>query len=317
MAVQPRQPASADEELLAAELDTVVAVRSDAERIARIAEEMAHGFLALANIGTAVSVFGSSRTSVADPAYERARVVARGLAAEGFAVITGGGPGLMEAANRGAQEGGGRSIGLNIELPREQAANPYVDLGLQFHYFFVRKLMFVRYACAFVVLPGGLGTLDELFEALTLIQTGKIRHFPVILYGSDYWHGLVEWIRDTVLARANISPADLALLTLVDEPSEVCEIAARRRRGAGPPPARLISARRRSRRRGRSADRRRPRPESRRSGCMRRSRPRGRRSPPSPSAAPRRQWKTTGRVRSISSALEARRSSSMWRVPSM
>jgi uncharacterized protein (TIGR00730 family) len=225
VAVQPRQPASTDEELLAAELETVVGVRSDAERIARIAEEMAHGFLALANIGTAVSVFGSSRTSVEDPAYERARVVARGLAAEGFAVMTGGGRGLMEAANRGAQEGGGRSIGLNIELPREQPLNPYVDLGLRFHYFFVRKLMFVRYACAFVVLPGGLGTLDELFEALTLIQTGKIRHFPVILYGREYWRGLLEWTRDSVLERANISPADLALLTLADEPSEVCEIA--------------------------------------------------------------------------------------------
>ena len=226
MAVPPRQPTSTDEELLAAELETVVAVRSDAERIARMAEEMAYGFLALANIGTAVSVFGSSRTAVGDPAYDRARIVARGLAAEGFAVITGGGHGVMEAANRGAQEGGGRSIGLNIELPREQPLNSYVDLGLQFHYFFVRKLMFVRYACAFVVLPGGLGTLDELFEALTLIQTRKIRHFPVILYGRQYWQGLVEWVRDSVLARTNISAADLALLTLVDEPDEVCEIAA-------------------------------------------------------------------------------------------
>ena len=225
MAVPPRQPTSTDEELLAAELETVVAVRSDAERIARMAEEMAYGFLALANIGTAVSVFGSSRTAVGDPAYDRARIVARGLAVEGFAVITGGGHGVMEAANRGAQEGGGRSIGLNIELPREQPLNSYVDLGLQFHYFFVRKLMFVRYACAFVVLPGGLGTLDELFEALTLIQTRKIRHFPVILYGRQYWQGLVEWVRDSVLARTNISAADLALLTLVDEPDEVCEIA--------------------------------------------------------------------------------------------
>ena len=226
MAAPPRQPASTDEELFAAELATVATVRSDEERIARIAEELAHGFLALANIGTAVSVFGSARTLVGDPAYERARVVARGLAAEGFTVITGGGPGSMEAANRGAQEGGGRSIGLNIELPRQQAPNPYVDLGLHFHYFFVRKLMFVRYACAFVVLPGGLGTLDELFEALTLIQTGKVRHFPVILYGSDYWRGLLGWIRDTLLAHGNISPADLALLTVVDAPGEVCEIAA-------------------------------------------------------------------------------------------
>jgi hypothetical protein len=226
VAASPRQPASTDEELFAAELATVAAVRSDEERIARIAEELAYGFLALANIGTAVAVFGSARTPVTDPAYERARVVAHDLAANGFTVITGGGPGSMEAANRGAQEGGGRSIGLNIELPREQAPNPYVDLGLRFHYFFVRKLMFVRYASAFVVLPGGLGTLDELFEALTLIQTGKVRHFPVILYGSDYWRGLLGWIRDTVLAHGNISPADLALLTVVDRPGEVREIAA-------------------------------------------------------------------------------------------
>jgi uncharacterized protein (TIGR00730 family) len=223
--VPPRRPASTDEELFAADADSVVTVRSDAERVARMAEELAYGFLALANIGAAVSVFGSSRTQPHDPAYERARVVARGLAAEGFAVITGGGPGSMEAANRGAQEGGGLSVGLNIELPQEQPQNPYVDLGLNFHYFFVRKLMFVRYASAFVVLPGGLGTLDEAFEALTLIQTGKIRHFPVILYGSEYWRGLLEWIRDTVLARGNISAAALALLTLVDDPREVCEIA--------------------------------------------------------------------------------------------
>jgi len=130
----------------------------------------------------------------------------------------------MEAANRGAQEAGGRSIGLNIELPHEQVPNRYVDLGLEFHYFFVRKLMFVRYASAFVVVPGGLGTLDELFEALTLIQTGKISHFPVILYGSDYWRGLVDWIQGSVLARANISPGDLSLLQFADEPGEVCRI---------------------------------------------------------------------------------------------
>lgn len=225
MELEPRQPASADEELFSAEIGTVAAIRSDGERIARIDEELALGFVALARVGTAVSVFGSSLTGAADPAYERARSVARDLAEAGFAVITGGGGGSMEAANRGAQEGGGRSVGLNIELPRRQLMNAYVDLGLQFRYFFVRKLMFVRYACAFLVLPGGLGTLDELFEALTLIQTGKIRHFPVILYGSDYWGGLVEWIRTTVLVRSNIAPADLALLTLVDDPQEVCDIA--------------------------------------------------------------------------------------------
>jgi uncharacterized protein (TIGR00730 family) len=200
-------------------------VRSDRERIERISEELALGFLALSRIGTAVSVFGSSHTDQRDPAYARARTVARGLAQEGFAVITGGGAGSMEAANRGAQEGRGRSVGLNIELPHRQPMNSYVDLGLQFHYFFVRKVMFVRFACAFLVLPGGLGTLDELFEALTLIQTGKVRHFPVILYGSEYWRGLIDWIRGSVLARANITVADLALLTLVDDPREVCEIA--------------------------------------------------------------------------------------------
>ena len=221
----PRLPSSSDEELFAAELDTVLATRSDAERIERIAAELAHGFVALRRIGTAVSVFGSATMSPQDPAYERSRAVARGLAQEGFAVMTGGGRGLMEAANRGAQEGGGRSIGLNIELPVEQDPNPYVDLALKFHHFFVRKLMFVRYACAFVVLPGGFGTLDELFEALVLIQTRTIRHFPVILYDSEYWGGLLEWIHSTLAARSLIDPGDLTLLTLVDDPSEVCRIA--------------------------------------------------------------------------------------------
>jgi hypothetical protein len=225
VAREPRQPTSADEELLAAEFGTVAAVRSDAERIARIGEELALGFLALGRIGTAVSVFGSSQTQAQDPAYERARAVAHGLARGGFSIITGGGGGSMEAANRGAQEGGGRSVGLNIELPSHQHLNAYVDLGLQFRYFFVRKLMFVRYACAFLVLPGGIGTLDELFEALTLIQTAKIRHFPVILYGSDYWGGLLGWIRETVLSHGNIAAGDLSLLTLVDDPREVFEIA--------------------------------------------------------------------------------------------
>jgi uncharacterized protein (TIGR00730 family) len=224
VAVHPRQPTSTDEELFAAERETVVALRSDSERIALIGAELAYGFEALGDIGPAVSVFGSARTRSEDPAYERARVLANGLASAGFAIITGGGGGSMEAANRGAQEGGGRSIGLNIELPHEQVPNRFVDLGLEFHYFFVRKLMFVRYASAFVVLPGGLGTLDELFEALTLIQTRKISHFPVILYGSDYWRGLLDWIRASVLAHGNVLPEDLALLQLVDEPSEVCRI---------------------------------------------------------------------------------------------
>jgi uncharacterized protein (TIGR00730 family) len=224
VALQPRQPTTTDEELFAAELMSVAGLRSDRERISLIGQELAYGFEALSHIGPAVSVFGSARTAPGDPAYERARTLARGLASSGFAVITGGGSGSMEAANRGAQEAGGLSIGLNIELPHEQLPNSYVDIGLEFHYFFVRKLMFVRYANAFVGLPGGLGTLDELFEALTLIQTGKISHFPVILYGSAYWGGLLDWIRGTVLARANVSPEDLSLLQLVDDPDEVCRI---------------------------------------------------------------------------------------------
>jgi uncharacterized protein (TIGR00730 family) len=238
MAGAPRQPTSTDEELFAAERESVLALRSDRERIELIGRELAYGFDALSGIGPAVSVFGSARTGVDDPAYERARGLARGLASEGFAVITGGGGGSMEAANRGAQEAGGLSIGLNIELRHAQVPNPYVDLGLEFHYFFVRKLMFVRYASAFVVLPGGFGTLDELFEALTLIQTAKISHFPVILYGHDYWRGLLDWVSESVLAHANIAAADVALLQALDDPREVCAVVGaaaaaqgRRRRG--------------------------------------------------------------------------------------
>jgi uncharacterized protein (TIGR00730 family) len=222
----PRPPNSHDEELLAAEFTEVVSLHSDAERIARIANELAHGFRALSNLGPAVSVFGSARATREDPRYEPARALARGLAEEGLAVITGGGGGLMEAANRGAQEGHGRSVGLNIELPHEQQPNPYTDLALQFRYFFVRKLMFVRYACAFVVLPGGFGTLDELFESLTLIETHKIRHFPVVLYGSDYWAGLDQWITGEALAARYIDAIDRELVTILDDPAPVRRIAA-------------------------------------------------------------------------------------------
>ncbi|MGD0196643.1 MAG: TIGR00730 family Rossman fold protein [Solirubrobacteraceae bacterium] len=220
----PREPHSHDEELLAAEFTEVVSLHSDAERIARIANELAHGFRALSRLGPAVSIFGSARTPREDPRYGAARALARALAEQGLTVITGGGGGLMEAANRGAQEGNGRSIGLNIELPHEQQPNPYTDLSLQFHYFFVRKLMFVRYASAFIVLPGGLGTLDELFEAATLIQTQKIRHFPVILYGSDYWDGLRDWIGGAVLGQHNISESDLELFTVLDDPRAIGEL---------------------------------------------------------------------------------------------
>lgn len=197
---------------------------SDPWRALRILSEFVEGFDALAALGPAVSVFGSARTSPGSPHYELARDVARRLAQAGYAVITGGGPGIMEAANRGCQEGGGISVGCNIELPHEQALNPYVDLGVEFRYFFARKTMFVKYSDAFVILPGGFGTLDELFEALTLIETGKIRHFPVILVGSAYWGGMVNWLRETLLPAAAISDADYALLQVTDDPDEVVRI---------------------------------------------------------------------------------------------
>jgi uncharacterized protein (TIGR00730 family) len=220
----PRTPRSHDEEIFAAESADTVSLHTDAERIARIDNELEQGFGALANIGPAVSVFGSARTDREDPRYASARSLACALAQSGLAVITGGGGGLMEAANRGAQEGHGRSIGLNIELPHEQQPNAYTDLALSFHYFFARKLMFVRYACAFVVLPGGLGTLDELFESLTLIQTETIRHFPVLLFGSDYWAGLVDWMGGPMLAAHNISAHDLTLVRVLDDSQEICRI---------------------------------------------------------------------------------------------
>lgn len=229
----PRPPNSHDEELLAAEFTEVLSLHSDSARVARMADELAYGFESLAGLGPAVSVFGSARTAPTEPRYEEAQTLARELANAGLAVITGGGGGLMEAANRGAREGGGRSVGLNIELPHEQVANSYADTSLRFHYFFVRKLMFVRYACAFVVLPGGIGTLDELFEALTLVQTHKIHHFPVVLYGSEYWRGLHEWIATTVLPAHNIGPRDLELLTVLDDPGAVVEVARRAARRQG------------------------------------------------------------------------------------
>ena len=164
----------------------------------------------MASVGPAVTVFGSARTSDGSPLYELARTIGRKLAEAGYAVITGGGPGTMEAANRGCREGGGLSVGCNIELPHEQSLNPYVDLGVEFRYFFARKTMFVKYADAFVILPGGFGTLDELFEALTLIQTGKVRHFPVVLVGTAYWQGLLDWARGTLLVEGAIAEADLA-----------------------------------------------------------------------------------------------------------
>jgi uncharacterized protein (TIGR00730 family) len=198
-------------------------IDADPWRVLRILSEFVEGFDALAAIPPAVSVFGSARTSPQDPLYEQARQVGEELARAGLAVITGGGPGVMEAANRGCREGGGLSIGCNIELPFELDTNDYVDLGIDFRYFFVRKTMFVKYAEGFVVFPGGYGTMDELFEALTLIQTGKVHHFPVALFGSQYWGGLIRWLEDSVLADGMIAPTDMELFKVCDEAAEVVE----------------------------------------------------------------------------------------------
>jgi uncharacterized protein (TIGR00730 family) len=213
-----------DEELLLWLGDEPAAVRAaDDERVREIAAEFAHGFGALAQIGPAVSVFGSARTPRDHPDYALVRDVAAHLAGRGYAIITGGGPGLMEAANRGARDVGATSVGCNIQLPHEQAANEYLDISLRFGHFFARKVMFVRYASAFVIAPGGFGTLDELFEALTLIQTATIRHFPVVLIGGE-WDGLIDWLRDRALAGGRIGPRDLDLLRIAVDPDEVCAI---------------------------------------------------------------------------------------------
>ena len=207
--------------------------RSDTWRVLRIMGEFIEGFEALARIGTAVSVFGSARIASDDPVYADVVALSRGLAEAGLTVITGGGPGLMEAANRGAQEGGGRSIGCNIELPFEQGANPYQDVSLTFRYFFVRKTMFVKYSVGYVICPGGYGTLDELFNALVLTQTGKIESFPIILFGRDYWSGLKEWIEKRVFSSGHISAGDQDLLQIADSPSEVVDLVVAKCRASG------------------------------------------------------------------------------------
>ncbi len=199
-------------------------LETDTWRALRILSEFVEGFESLARVGPAVAVFGSARAPEGSPAYALARQIGGKLAKAGFAVITGGGPGIMEAANRGAHEAGGLSIGCNVELPHEQHVNPYVDLSIEFHYFFARKTMFVKYSDAFVIMPGGFGTLDELFESLTLIQTGKIRHFPVVLVGHAYWDGLVAWMRDAQLPAGAISDADLDLFHITDDPDEAVAI---------------------------------------------------------------------------------------------
>jgi uncharacterized protein (TIGR00730 family) len=198
--------------------------KSDTWRVFRIMAELVEGFEALNNIGPAVTIFGSARLQPGSPYYIKCLKVSERLAKDGFAVISGGGPGIMEAANKGAQIADGTSVGLNIELPREQTPNTYQDVKVEFRYFFVRKLMFVKYAVAYVIFPGGFGTLDELFEALTLIQTKKIRSFPVVLVGKDYWEGLFDWLRKTVLESGAIGPEDIDLMHVVDEPEEVCAI---------------------------------------------------------------------------------------------
>ncbi|MGH2877222.1 MAG: TIGR00730 family Rossman fold protein [Solirubrobacteraceae bacterium] len=214
-----------DEELLLWLPDELADVRAaDADRIRDVALEFARGFDRLARIGPAVTVFGSARTPETHPAYQLMRQVGAALGRAGYAVITGGGPGLMEAANRGARDAGALSVGCNIELPHEQGSNPYLDVNLRFRHFFARKVMFVRYASAFVIGPGGYGTLDELFEALTLIQTRTIRDFPVILVGDGEWKGLIDWLEDKVLADRRIDADDLAMLRVVGNPEAVVEI---------------------------------------------------------------------------------------------
>ncbi|HEX5165532.1 MAG TPA: TIGR00730 family Rossman fold protein [Thermomicrobiales bacterium] len=199
-------------------------IHTDPWRVLRIMGEFVQGFDTLASVGKAVTIFGSARVKEDDPMYAAARELASRLAGEGFAIITGGGPGIMEAANRGAVDAEGQSIGCNIELPFEQGMNQYVEVAVNFRYFFVRKTMFVKYAEAFVIFPGGFGTLDELFEALTLIQTGKIHNFPIVLFGSDYWQGLLDWTKNTLLAEGKISADDLKLLAVTDSAEDACRI---------------------------------------------------------------------------------------------
>ncbi|HVX39697.1 MAG TPA: TIGR00730 family Rossman fold protein [Gemmatimonadaceae bacterium] len=213
-------PVTEDEKLLQAGSSAVDFTRTDPWRVMRIMGEFIEGFDNLAHVEKGVTIFGSARTHPDDPQYQAAQEVARLLAEAGFAIITGAGPGIMEAANKGAKEGGGLSIGCNIELPFEQGANPYVDTLVNFRYFFVRKTMFIKYSNAFIIFPGGFGTLDEAFEALTLIQTGKIYQFPVIMFGRHYWAGLIRWIQSRVLSEGKISAGDLDLILLTDDPQE-------------------------------------------------------------------------------------------------
>jgi uncharacterized protein (TIGR00730 family) len=208
-------------------------VHTDPWRVLRIQAEFVEGFGLLAELGKAVSVFGSSRAMPGSPDYDLAEKIAAGLAGAGYAVITGGGPGIMQAANKGAAGAGGVSVGLGIELPVEQGLNDFVEVGIEFRYFFVRKTMFIKYSQAFVVMPGGYGTMDELFEAVTLVQTGKITKFPIVLVGSSYWSGLTSWIKNTILGEGKISPGDAELFHLTDDPAEVVRVIKEAHRNGG------------------------------------------------------------------------------------
>src|SRR5206468_9023885 len=216
--VVPSEQAPADRMLLERSAIEELSHHADPWRVLRILSEFVEGFDALNEVGPAVTVFGSARAKHDDPYYKAGRALGAALANRGFAVITGGGPGIMEAVNRGCHEVGGLSVGCNIELPHEQSLNRYVDLGVDVRYFFVRKHMFVNYARGFVIFPGGFGTLDELFESLTLAQTGKIEHFPIVLFGSSYWSGLLDWMKEQVLAAGAIAPQDLQLMSITDDP---------------------------------------------------------------------------------------------------
>jgi uncharacterized protein (TIGR00730 family) len=232
-----RAPRTLDEEIISADSPAVATELSDAQRIERVVGELETGFSALRDLGPAVTMFGSARTRRDDPDYELARATARAVGQRGLAVITGGGPGTMEAANLGAKEAGVLSVGLRIELPFEQVMNDYVDLPLRFRYFFTRKLMLVRYASGFVVFPGGYGTLDETFECLTLIQTQRAEDYPIVLAGSAWWDGLLDWLRERVVEEGKASPADLGLIQVSDDPDEIAQIVSESAGRLGLPPA--------------------------------------------------------------------------------
>ena len=223
MSTIPKIPSTFDQEIIRCGEPEIQAEMSDPDRLAKIRQEFDEGFRIMEPVGPAVCVFGSARTRPGHPEYEQARRVGAGIARQGYAVITGGGPGSMEAANRGARDEEGLSVGLNIELPHEQSANAFVDIGKEFHYFFVRKLMFVRYSWSFVIFPGGFGTLDETFEVLTLIQTGKARPHPVVLVGSDFWQDLLDWVARRLVGEGRISAVDMGLFTVYDEDHEIVE----------------------------------------------------------------------------------------------